>query len=66
MRIPTCEEVLGKVKRERQAWMSDDTWKLVEEIRKLKAKLVAATNMYNEKNHEVKRSSRRDKRRRIR
>lgn len=66
MRIPTCEEVLGKVKRERQTWMSDDTWKLVEEIRKLKAKLVAATNMYNEKNHEVKRSSRRDKRRRIR
>lgn len=59
-------EVLGKVKRERQAWMSDDTWKLVEEIRKLKAKLVAATNMYNEKNHEVKRSSRRDKGRRIR
>ncbi|KAJ7383204.1 hypothetical protein OS493_030002 [Desmophyllum pertusum] len=23
----TCEEVLGKAKRERKAWMSEDTWK---------------------------------------
>ena len=69
----TCEEVLGKARRERKAWMSEDTWKLVEERRALKAKLeaaktrkqkLAATNMYNKKNHEVKRSCRRDKRRR--
>ena len=53
--------------------MSKDTWKLVEERLALKAKLeaakttkqkLAATNMYNKKNHEGKRSWRRDKRRR--
>ena len=38
----TCEEVLGKVRRERKAWMSEDTWKLVEERRALKAKVEAA------------------------
>ena len=70
----TSEEVLGKVRRERRAWMGEDTWKLVEERRALKAKLEAAntrkqklatTIMYNKNNHEVKRSCRRDKRRRI-
>ena len=54
--------------------MTKDIWKLVEESRALKAKLVAAktrkqklaaTIMYNKKNHEVKRSCRRDKRTRI-
>ncbi|XP_078617289.1 uncharacterized protein LOC144885281 [Branchiostoma floridae x Branchiostoma japonicum] len=35
----TCEEVLGKVKRERKEWMSDDTWEKVEERRKLKANI---------------------------
>ena len=52
----TCEEVLEKVKRERKVWMSEDTWTVVEERRKLKANLeaartrqpLAATNMYNE------------------
>ena len=70
----TCEEVLGKVRRERKAWRSEDTWKHDEERRALKAKLeaaktrkqnLAASNMYNKKNHEVKRSCRRDKMRRI-
>ena len=70
----TCEEVLGRAKRERKAWMSENTWRLVEERRVLKAKLeatktrqqkLAAVGRYNEKNHEVKRSYRRDKRRRI-
>ena len=69
-----CEEALGRAKRERKAWMSENTWKLVEERRVLKAKLeatktreqkLAAVGRYNEKNHEVKRSCRRDKRRRI-
>ena len=64
----TCEEVLGKVRRERKAWMNEDTWKLVEERRALKAKVEAAktrkhklvaTNIYYKKTHEVKRSSRR-------
>ena len=70
----TCEEVLGKAKRERKAWMSENTWRLVEERRVLKAKLEAvktrhqksaAVKRYNEKNNEVKRSCRSDKRRRI-
>ena len=69
----TCEEVLEKVKRERKVWMSEDTWTLAEERRKLKAnqeaartrQQSAATNMYNEKNREVKISCRRDQRRRI-
>ena len=30
----TCEEVLGKSKREWKAWMSETTWRLVEERRK--------------------------------
>ena len=70
----TCEEVLGKAKRERKTWMSENTWRLVEERRVLKAMLetaktrqqkFAAVERYNEKNHEVKRSCRRDKRQRI-
>ena len=70
----TCEEVLGKAKREQKAWISENTWRLVEEKRVVKAKLEAAktrqqklatVERYNEKNHEVKRSCRRDKRQRI-
>ena len=38
----TCEEVLGKVKRQRKAWMSENTWRLVEERRVLKAMLETA------------------------
>ena len=38
----TCEEVLETVKRERKVWMSEDTWTLAEERRKLKANLEAA------------------------
>lgn len=60
----TCEEVLGK------AWMIDDTCKLVEVRRTLKAiktrtQKLAAVNMYKKKNLEVKRNYRRNKRRRI-
>ena len=68
------EEVLGKTKREQKVWMSETTLRLVEERRMLKAKLeaaktrqqkLAAVKRCNEKNHEMKRSCRRDKRRRI-
>ena len=54
--------------------MSEDTWKLVDERRARTAKQeaaktrklkLAATNMYNKKNHEIKRSCRTDKRRKI-
>ena len=74
MHSSTCEEVLGKAKREQKVWMSKNTWRLVEERRVLKAKLEAAktrqqksaaVKRYNEKNYEVRRSCRRDKRRRI-
>ena len=70
----TCEEVLGKAKREQKTWMSENTWRLVEERRVLKAMLetaktrqqkLAAVERYNKKNHQVKRSCRRDKRQRI-
>ena len=70
----TCEEVLRKAKREQKAWMSENTWRTVEERHVLKAKLEvtkmrqqksATVKRYNEKNHEVKRSCRTDKRRRI-
>ena len=37
--ISTCEEVLSKIRKERKAWMSEDTWKHVEGRRALKAKL---------------------------
>ena len=38
----TCEEVPGKAKSELKAWMSENTRKLVEERRVLKAKQEAA------------------------
>ena len=72
MHSSTCEEVLGKAKREWKAWMTENTWRLVEESRELKAKLEAArtrqqkldaVERYNKKNHEVKRSCRTEKRR---
>ena len=37
MHSSTHEEVLGKAKRARKAWMSNTTWRLVEERRVLKA-----------------------------
>ncbi|XP_078603943.1 uncharacterized protein LOC144877771 [Branchiostoma floridae x Branchiostoma japonicum] len=67
----TCEEVLGKVKRERKEWMSDDTWEKVEERRKLKANIdncrtrnqkANAMKQYNSADRKVKKSCRRDKR----
>ena len=59
----TCEEVLRKAKRERKAWMIENTWRL--EAAKTRQQKSAAVKRYNKKNHEVKRSCRRDKRRRI-
>ena len=41
MHSSTCEETLGKVRRERKEWMSEDTWKFVEERRQLKARMEA-------------------------
>ncbi|XP_035663420.1 uncharacterized protein LOC118407108 [Branchiostoma floridae] len=67
----TCEEVLGKVKRERKEWMSEGTWEKVEERRKLKANIencrtrnqkANAMKQYNSADRKVKKSCRRDKR----
>ncbi|XP_035692545.1 craniofacial development protein 2-like [Branchiostoma floridae] len=67
----TCEEVLGKVKRERKEWMSEGTWETVEERRKLKANIencrtrnqkANAMKQYNSADRKVKKSCRRDKR----
>ena len=33
------EEVLGKVERNRKEWLTDDTWRKIEERRQLKADL---------------------------
>ena len=53
------EDVPGKARRERKAWMSD-TWKHVEERHALK---LTVANMSNKKNHKAKRSYKRDMRR---
>jgi flagellum-specific peptidoglycan hydrolase FlgJ len=74
MYADTCESVLGKVNHNRKEWMSERSWKLVEERRELKSQLdsaktrnqkLMARQKYNTKNHEVKRSCRKDKRDRI-
>ena len=70
MYTSTCEEVLIKPKRERKKWMSEATWKLVEERRKLKMCIGLSKTRnqkkqeilrHQEKDNEVKRSCRRDK-----
>ena len=72
--ISTCEEILGKKIYGRKEWISDETWKLVEERRSLKenvdkartrGKKAIELNKYREKDREVKRGCRRDKRKQI-
>jgi hypothetical protein len=66
-----CEETLGFKKKQQKAWLSVDTWNLVEERKALKGKVdqartriqkKAAQQQYTEKNKQVKRSARKDKR----
>ncbi|KAI8514967.1 hypothetical protein Bbelb_075580 [Branchiostoma belcheri] len=68
----TCEEVLGKVKRDKKEWMTQETWDKVEERRTLKADIdnsrtrnqkANAMKAYNAADRRVKRSCRKDKRR---
>ena len=70
MYVSTCEEVLGKPKVERKEWMSEATWKLVEERKNLKLCIgntktrnqkKQAMVKHQEKDKEVKKSCRRDK-----
>ena len=71
MYTSTCEEVLGKHTYEKKEWMKKDTWKLIEDRRQRKKDIDAARTRrqkqealrkYSEKNTEVKRSCRNDKR----
>ena len=63
--VDTCESVLGCMKRTWKEWLSEETYRKVEERRKAKQILnVARTRQgkreenryYNEKNREVKKS----------
>ncbi|KAI8519245.1 hypothetical protein Bbelb_025020 [Branchiostoma belcheri] len=67
-----CEEVLGKIKREKKEWMTQETWDMVEERRILKVDInnsrtrnqkAKAMKAYNAADKRVKRSCRKDKRR---
>ena len=70
--VKTCEEVLGMKRRERgKCWLSEETWKKIEDRRVLKKKLQeartrhqrkAASAKYQEACRDVKRLCRRDKR----
>ena len=69
--VDTCGSVLGRVKRTRKEWLSDETYRKIEDRRKAKQILNdartrqgkrEANRYYNEKNREVKKSCRKDKR----
>ena len=69
--IETCEEVLGKVERNRKEWLTDDTWRKIEERRQLKVEVDRARTrlqkrnamqQYRIKGRQVKEACRRDKR----
>ena len=69
--VDTCGSVVGRMKRARNEWLSDETYRRIEERRKAKEILNDArtrqgkreANRYsNEKNREVKKSCRREKR----
>ena len=69
--IETCEEVLGKVERNRKEWITDDTWRKIEERRQLKVDVDRARTrlekrnamqQYRIKGRQVKEACRRDKR----
>ena len=67
----TSKEVLGNQKKEHKEWMSEPTWQLINERRKIKANILAEQNQckkaelqkeYSNKDKDVKRSTRKDKR----
>ena len=74
MFLSTCKETLGKKNSRRKPWITDETWSKIETRREKKEKRntsntdeekVAAEEEYSEAEKEVKRSTRRDKRRYI-
>jgi Reverse transcriptase (RNA-dependent DNA polymerase)/Domain of unknown function (DUF6451) len=67
----TAQEVLGFADKRKKEWLSEETWKIVEERRQAKLRMCENTdqakaqdldNNYNNLNKAVKRSARRDKR----
>ncbi|KAM9354321.1 uncharacterized protein KZ484_012474 isoform 1-T2 [Pholidichthys leucotaenia] len=68
--LDTSKEVLGHRKRERKEWISENTWQLIEERRATKQRMLggnteereAAAEAYRQKNNDVKKSVRKDKR----
>ena len=48
--IETCEEVLGKVERNRKEWLTDDTWRKIEERRQLKVEVDRARTRLEKRN----------------
>jgi endonuclease/exonuclease/phosphatase family metal-dependent hydrolase len=69
--ITVSDKVLGYLQPERKEWMTDDTWKKVEERRAAKMEVCQNTNpgknqelqqQFNKLNNAVKRSAKRDKR----
>ena len=67
----TCSTVLGRKKRQDKEWLSTDTWKLIEERRTVKEKMIQCkdgqeketlSSIYTAMHKEVKKSARRDKR----
>ena len=70
----TYIECIGYKKKARKEWITDNTWKSIEERKKLKTKILETksprlkeriTKEYREKEKEIKTSARRDKRNRI-
>nr|CAH8843517.1 unnamed protein product [Trichobilharzia regenti] len=68
----TCSTVLGRKKRQDKEWLSTDTWKLIEERRMVKEKMIQCkdgqeketlSSTYKALDKEVKKSARKDKRR---
>ncbi|CAH1248758.1 Hypp8389 [Branchiostoma lanceolatum] len=63
----TAEKVLGYRKRKDKEWITPETWRNIEERKRAKGKMLntksrRAKDIYRNKNKEVKRSARRDKR----
>ena len=70
--VKTAEEILGYKKKKNKPWLSQETWTLVDQRKAIKQKLIGARSErqrkrwqdeYRQKDREVKRQVRVDKRR---
>ncbi|XP_071136997.1 uncharacterized protein [Mytilus edulis] len=69
--VQACEETVGYLQQNRKQWMSENTWKIVNERRQVKEKVLTAITrqqkkqtqeQYNNKDKEVKKSCKQVKR----